>query len=78
MSGRPEMRVIDVMCVDVECCADDGQLADAARVMDERDCGIVLIVERQTGKATGRDHGSRRMHELREIALQIWGASGPR
>lgn len=51
------MKVQDVMTDDVQCCAPDTDLAAAAAMMWERDCGVLPVVEdgKLAGIITDRD-----------------------
>jgi len=47
------MKVQDVMTWDVEACAPDSNLAEAAMIMWRRDCGIVPVVRNPRGQVVG-------------------------
>ena len=47
------MRVSDLMTRDVVCCSANDTLSTAARLMWERDCGAVPVVEPVSGEAIG-------------------------
>ena len=51
------MKVKDVMCSDVQCCVPETNLAAAASLMWDRDCGVLPVVEngRLAGIVTDRD-----------------------
>lgn len=53
----PPVKVRDIMTTDVACCAPGDSLEHAARLMWERDCGVVPVVDgsRVVGMVTDRD-----------------------
>jgi CBS domain-containing protein len=44
------MRVKDLMCTSPACCTPETSLRDAARLMNECDCGAIPVVEADSGK----------------------------
>jgi CBS domain-containing protein len=52
------MKVRDIMTTDVGCCHPDSNVAEAARIMWDRDCGVVPVVANEgqvVGMITDRD-----------------------
>jgi len=60
LKGEAEMNVKDMMTCDPACCTSDTPLPDVARLMVERDCGEIPVVENKSsmvpiGVVTDRD-----------------------
>jgi CBS domain-containing protein len=60
------MKVKDLMTRDAACCTPDQSVRDAARVMDEKDCGCVPVTDGDSGRVLG-------VVTDRDIALRVVG-----
>lgn len=64
------MKVREVMRKDVETCSVDATLSDAARVMWERNCGLVPILEGDRGQLVG-------VVTDRDVCMAAWSKGMP-
>jgi CBS domain-containing protein len=64
------MKVKDLMSRDAACCTPEQTVREAARLMEEQDCGCLPIADRETGRVLG-------VITDRDIAVRVVGQGRP-